>query len=34
MTHSSFTIGKDSKWFSVDALAVLNYYNGKCDAAT
>ena len=30
-THMSFVLAKDMKWFSQDAMAVLNYSNGKCD---
>ena len=33
-SHMSFVLAKDMSWFRKDAMAVLNYSNGKCDAYT
>ena len=30
----SFAIAKDMSWWTVDAMAILNHYNGICDPAT
>jgi len=30
----SFVLAKDMTWFKKDAMAVLNYSNGKCDPKT
>lgn len=32
--HMSFAIAKDMSWFTVDTMAIVNYYNGKCDSET
>ena len=32
--HMSFAIAKDMSWFDVDAMAILNHYNGKCSLST
>lgn len=32
--HTSFVIAKDMSFFTVDAMAVLNHYNDKCDPST
>ena len=32
--HMSFAIAKDMSWFDVDAMAILNHYNGKCSEST
>ena len=32
--HMSFAIAKTMDWFTVDVMAILNHYNGKCDAST
>ena len=34
MGHDSFAIAKDMTWFSVDVMAVLNYFNDKCSSST
>lgn len=34
MGHDSFAIAKDMSWFTVDTMAVLNYFNDKCSMAT
>jgi pimeloyl-ACP methyl ester carboxylesterase len=32
--HMSFAIAKDMSFFTVDAMAIFNHYNEKCDAST
>ena len=32
--HSAFSIGKDMSFFTKDAMAIFNYYNGICDPDT
>ena len=32
--HMSFAIAKDMSWWTVDAMAILNHYNGICDKTT
>jgi pimeloyl-ACP methyl ester carboxylesterase len=32
--HLSFAIAKDMSFFTVDTMALINHYNGVCDAAT
>ena len=32
--HMSFAIAKDMSFFTVDAMAIFNHYNQKCDART
>lgn len=32
--HMSFAIAKDMSWWTVDAMAIINHYNGKCDSST
>merc|ERR1711935_473480 len=34
MGHMSFAIGKEMSWFTVDAMAIVNHYNEKCDSST
>lgn len=34
MGHSTFAIGKDMSYFTVDVMSVLNHYNGKCSDDT
>ena len=33
-SHMSFVLARDMSWFRKDAMAVLNYSNGKCDEET
>jgi len=32
--HMSFAIAKSMDWFTVDVMAMVNHYNGKCDPST
>ena len=32
--HMSFAIAKNMDFFTVDAMAILNHYNGRCDRST
>lgn len=32
--HLSFGIAKDMSFFTVDAMAIFNHYNSKCDEST
>jgi hypothetical protein len=34
MGHMSFAIGKEMSWFTVDAMAIINKFNGRCDPST
>lgn len=34
MSHDSFSIAKNMDWFRVDSMAILNYFNKKCDKKT
>lgn len=34
MGHSTFAIGKDMSFFTVDVMSILNHYNGKCSQST
>ena len=32
--HIGFAINRDMDFFSVDSMAILNHYNGKCQEST
>lgn len=34
LDHQSFAIAKNMSWFTVDAMAIINHYNGKCSETT
>lgn len=32
--HLGFAVAKEMSWWTVDAMAIINHFNNKCDAST